>query len=385
MESLEENEDVIELCSDGTFDLSSAQDTRQLETAGSNLKLDEAPPPPRNEKGQAPQAGPSGASKTPDKWEEYKNSGNEAFLASDFDGAMVFYTKALRDAKVEGMDKAKILSNRALCALRQTLPASASSLPSSFTVRDISRNKAHTSVTKQLLMQAVSDCSGALSELRLSKSLDTSSNASQSQLLKTLHRKALGHAMLGDHSKSLQTSSESESLLSPSTPLSLSQSIKDLLASLKQVGKDFDALSVAIEATAALVMKDTNINPSRACIAASIACCQAGGSMDAMFGVAAATAWNIVLDVHDTGDVDEDNLENVHKALSELCESVAKAVHYHKGGTKNAATCVFDVLSGRTVCESVRLAKGAGMVPVALRKEALRGAGVTAAMLMSLR
>lgn len=228
-------------------------------------------------------------------------------------------------------------------------------------------------------MQAVTDCSGAMSELRSSKS-----NVAN-QMLKTLHRMSLGYAMLGDHPKSLQCSTESESLISPSTPLSLSQSVKDLQNSLKQVGKDYVAISTALEATAALVMKDSRINPSRACVASSIACGQAGGSMDAICGVAAATAWNIVLDVYSSKGREAGDPEVVHKALSDLCESVAKAVHYHKGATKNVALCIFDVLSGKTVCDSVKLANGSGLVPLTLRKEALRGAGVASAMLMSLR
>ncbi|GMH74549.1 hypothetical protein TrRE_jg13454 [Triparma retinervis] len=375
-----DDSDVLELGQDGAFDLSEVENiVKNLDTPPTPPNANKLKPSWQGMQSHSGGAGPEGPAEEVAPWEEYKTQGNEAFSKNDIDGARVFYTKALAEHNVVGTERAKILSNRALCALRESLPASSSILPATFTIRDISRNKEAPTATKQLLMQAVTDCSGAMSELHSSKS------NMANQMLKTLHRKSLGYAMLGDHAKSLQCSTESESFISPSTPLSLSQSIKDLQNSLKQVGKDYAAISTALEATAALVMKDSRINPSRACIASSIACGQAGGSMEAICGVAAATAWNIVLDVYSSSSGETSDPEVVHKALSDFCESVAKAVHYHKGATKDVALGIFDVLSGKTVCDSVKLAKGSGLVPLTLRKEALRGAGVASAMLMSLR
>ena len=256
-------------------------------------------------------------------------------------------------------------------------------LPSSFTVRDIARNKEVWEADnnrRELLMQAISDCSSALAEL---KALKKPSGASSTQMLKTLHRKAQGHALLGQDDKALFESQESSKILTSSTPIALVQSTKDLLASLNQVKKDHQAIKVALEATASLVMKNEEISATRAAMASSIACAQAGGSVEAIIGVAAATAYNVVIDTWGGSEGVE-----LQKALADFCESLVKAAHYHKAGPDAAALAAFDALGRKTLCNEIKLAGGGvggGAVGKALSRERLRGAGVAAAMVASLR
>ena len=99
--------DVLELGQDGAFDLSEAENVVK--------NLDTPPSPPNLNKlklGQGTQS-PNGRSGSGGRaevaaWENNKTQGNEAFSKNDIDGARVFYTKALADNKVVGVDRAKV-------------------------------------------------------------------------------------------------------------------------------------------------------------------------------------------------------------------------------------------------------------------------------------
>eukprot|EP00518_Triparma_eleuthera_P006856 CAMPEP_0182467522 /NCGR_PEP_ID=MMETSP1319-20130603/14064_1 /TAXON_ID=172717 /ORGANISM="Bolidomonas pacifica, Strain RCC208" /LENGTH=380 /DNA_ID=CAMNT_0024667609 /DNA_START=105 /DNA_END=1243 /DNA_ORIENTATION=+ len=371
------DEGVIELGSDGAFDLSALEVDAGAGDAprvggkqGLSSHLDDVRPPPALE-----------------PWLEAKEAGNSAYSGGKLELAMKEYTRALSlgEGDASGLERAKIKSNRGLAGMKLGLGGSEALVPSSFNVRDLSMNKwlcEKNEKRAELLKMAADDCESALFDLQGVSTAGGGGGGGkvvETQIIKTMHRRAQALSLLGLWSEAMSLCSQAHSRLPPSVPMSLKQGVTGMLRSLQQVEKDAGAVKEGLNCVAKLVMDGKGgdgggVGCSRAAVSGSLACAQAGGSPSAIIGLAAATAYNI-------GATDTDD---PRKALSEICEAVAKSAHYHKQGPKEAATAVFDAFERRTVWPTVKLAR-CGSMAQGLSREALRGAGAAAAMVASLR
>ncbi|GMH90575.1 hypothetical protein TL16_g11807 [Triparma laevis f. inornata] len=372
METVDDNPEILELSCDGTFDISS------LPPPSTSLDTLQSSPTPK----------PS--------WAIAKDLGNESFQNSDYDDAMKKYTKALELGKETAGDveMGKVYSNRAISALKQSISSTSSQLPSTFNIRTISELTRGEGVDLELLGQALDDCDKATSHFSVvpihSTDPTSSDSKNTSNVLKALHRKTLTYCILSKPSSAISTSQKTLKILthksSSSIPLTLKTSIEDLHGSLMQLEKDEEATRRSLESVSSMIMKEKDINTTKASLSSSLNCVSSGGSVIAALHVSTVTAYNLI-----TTGVEVDSSETLHKVIMELTEVVAKVCHYHKCDVGTAAEVMYDICMRRSYVDSIKyvgtLDSSTENLNVweMIKNEKYRCCGICCAMLASLR
>ena len=267
MDSVEEG--VIELGIDGAFDLSALDENTVPDTlfSGKVTLIDHVQPPPPKE-----------------PWLEAKEAGNEAYAAGELEVAMKEYTKALSsggEVDDNAWERAKIKSNRGLAGIKLGIGGRDAIVPSSFSIRDLSRNKwlcEDDQRRSEALKSAVDDCESALIDLQGCGG----GKVVESQVVKTLHRKVQALGLMGKWEKAMVESKKANESLNKVMAMSLKQGVQGMLWSLKQLLKDIDALKEGLNCVAKMVMRadkgdGERLGCSRAALSGSLACIQVGG------------------------------------------------------------------------------------------------------------
>ena len=392
-------EPIIELSSDGSFDISSPPEAVPPQPPHPpNAAKAKAKPPPTP---TPTTAAPAARALTP--CDAFKEQGNDCFAKGDYDNAMLHYTSAINAATSSLLDvlsSSKLYTNRALCALRQSIHPSPP--PTIFSVRDLAvannrpsstdlaSNKPHLE-KRRLLQQCVADCSKA--QQLLQSTTFSSTSSAPVQLSKAVLRMSQAQALLGDIDASSDSAKTAVRHLDAINNQSVSSSAdfssqrtqtNTWYDSLKQLEKDKAAVISSLSAADHVLSRDKGSSSSsssppldRVVLAAASACAASSGSLPAVAGVAATVAHNLL--VSSLVPPSSDDGASVRGLLASMTEAVAKAVHKHGGAPNFAAQAVFDALVNQPLLPNLLQPRSEDAISAALSSVAYQGAGIAAA------